>query len=478
MRSNAESSYAPETAAPEAAYADAIQAPPAAAPNSAAPSKWDESKKILVLDDEPNLLNLYKRIIGRLPSRPQVSIVNNAALALAMLDAEPFDLFITDLRMPKIDGFQVLLSARRRLPDLKTVVVTGMVEEQYRTRAYESGIDLFVEKPITPAEFRIFGECIEELLRKGDKNRGFRGIQSKSLMDLVQFECLSQKSCVLKITSGSLEGTVWIANGNVIDAEAENLRGEDAFRHIFAWKAGNFELTPASPDRERTIFTSYEGLLLECAQILDETAATAEQTAHEKGREVALLASVRGVESVLLVGEDGQFEARGLMDPERLVTWTHRVLRDFQGIGDILKAGSLQSVQAAGRERGLLFLPHAGRQVMAGMDRKMTVKFIRKAGRELATHLGELIPEANDHPTHFPTGSYTITSDGRVLVTNLPSSFPRVKMEVIGKVMLSTLATARELDCPLTELAADFPGIEVRARADDGGAIIFITPQE
>jgi hypothetical protein len=125
------------------------------------------------------------------------------------------------------------------------------------------------------------------------------------------------------------------------------------------------------------------------------------------------------------------------------------------------------------------------------MDRKMTVKFIRSSGRELAKLLGRDVvaegnapanaaaapPNAGEHAPHA-CGSFTISNTGKVNVSTLPASFPRVVMEVIGKVVLSALSTARELDSPLTELAADFPGLEVRARDADGGAIIFITPQE
>ena len=138
---------------------------------------------------------------------------------LALLEAEPFSLLITDLRMPKIDGFQVLMAARRSFRR-RTVAITGLGDQQYRARAYASGIDLYTEKPTTPTEIRLFSECVEALLAQGGHDGGFRGIQSKSLMDLIQIECLSQSSGVLRITRGSLEGRVWIDGGNVIDAEA------------------------------------------------------------------------------------------------------------------------------------------------------------------------------------------------------------------------------------------------------------------
>ena len=81
-------------------------------------------------------------------------------------------------------------------------------------------------------------------------------------------------------------------------------------------------------------------------------------------------------------------------------------------------------------------------------------------------------------PARFPRGSYTVSPSGSVVVSTLPRSFPREQMETIGKVVLSALASTRELGAPLAELAADFAGLEIRARDLAGGAIIFVTPQE
>jgi hypothetical protein len=81
-------------------------------------------------------------------------------------------------------------------------------------------------------------------------------------------------------------------------------------------------------------------------------------------------------------------------------------------------------------------------------------------------------------PARFPRGSYTVSAAGSIVVSTLPGSFPRDRMEAIGKVILSALSSARELGTPFSELAADFAGLEIRARDLAGGAIIFITPQE
>src|SRR5438876_4271442 len=225
--------------------------------------------KILLLDDDPALLDMYQEVLGKLPSRPEVHTASSGARGMAMLEAQPFRLLICDLRMPKMDGLQVLSIVRRKYPQMRTVALTSVIEEQYRSRAYALGVDLFWHKPTNEQEIKMFLECIESLLGR-ERDSGFRGIQSKSLVDIIQLECISQSSSVLRITNGPLTGRIWIQDGEIIDSEAGELRAEAAFQKILSWRAGGFETFPAEPSRPRTIFKSYNGLLLETAQALDE----------------------------------------------------------------------------------------------------------------------------------------------------------------------------------------------------------------
>src|SRR5450759_2184780 len=153
--------------------------------------------KILFLDDDADVLALYQEVFSKLPSRPEVRTATTGARALTLLDAEPFRLLICDLKMPKLDGLQVLSIVRRRFPELRTVVMTGLSDEEFRTRAYALGVDLFWLKPDTQQNMQMFLECLESLLGR-DADYGFRGVQSKSLMDIIQMECLSQSSTLLR----------------------------------------------------------------------------------------------------------------------------------------------------------------------------------------------------------------------------------------------------------------------------------------
>jgi two-component system response regulator YesN len=99
--------------------------------------------KILVLDDDSDWLELSREVLSQLPSKPEIRTATSGKRALAMLDAEPFRLLICDLKMPRIDGLQVLAIVRRRFPELRTVVLSGLEDEEFRSRAYALGVDLF-----------------------------------------------------------------------------------------------------------------------------------------------------------------------------------------------------------------------------------------------------------------------------------------------------------------------------------------------
>src|SRR6266498_5005733 len=236
--------------------------------------------KILLLDDDQDFLDLYREMLSQhLPSLPEVRVANSGARALSLLESEQFTLLIVDLNLPKMDGLQVLTIARRKYPRLRLVVLTGIRDEQFRTRAYALGVEQYWIKPETDQEMGLFMESIESLISR-EGHAGFRGVQSKSLVDIIQLECLSQSSCMLKIVNGVTEGKIYIQNGEVIDAEVPGITAEPAFQRILSWKTGSFETLPADPTRVRTIFTSYQGLLLNTAQAIDEAASLQPLTAE------------------------------------------------------------------------------------------------------------------------------------------------------------------------------------------------------
>ena len=341
--------------------------------------------KILLLDDDPDLLDMYREILAQLPSRPEISTAVSGSRAMAMLEAEPYRLLICDLKMPKMDGLQVLSIVRRKWPQLRTVVLTSVMDEHFRSRVYALGVDLFWQKPASETEITMFLECLESLLGQ-ETDIGFRGVQSKSLVDIIQLECISQSSSVLRIINGSLSGKIWILDGELVDSEADDLRGEPAFAKILSWRSGNFETLAAEPSRPRTIFKSYNALLLESAQALDESRGNVTAPVAEGSEGIPAPASplgkisqIDGVEFVLTMKspEQGGNEARGLESPERMAAWSKQTMERFTLLGERLQAGHVEQVEALGPQRNVALTKQGDTEFCVGWKNSMSADQIR-----------------------------------------------------------------------------------------------------
>jgi len=317
--------------------------------------------KILVLDDDADWLEACREIFADLPRHPEVRTALSSSRALAMLEAEPFHLLISDLKMPRMDGLQVLSIVRRRFPQLRTVVLSGLEDEEFRARAYALGVDLFWLKPDMQRNLKTFLDCLESLLRQ-DEESGFRGIQSKSLLDLLQIEGLARSSCVLRITRKALIAKLWLLNGELIDAEAEGLSGEAALRRILAWKSGAFESLPPEPERPRTIQQALPALLLEYAQEMDETPPPCGESPlsdEDQARGKLSLLPRAGAEWVVAVPADRRNEpvALGNGAAKPLTAWIRLTMEISKTLADHMEAGPLLYMAAHSLEKNCLLLP-------------------------------------------------------------------------------------------------------------------------
>jgi CheY-like chemotaxis protein len=339
-------------------------------------------QKILILDDEHDILEIYQEILARLPSQPEIHTADAGARALALLESDPFNLLLVDLRMPTMDGFQVLAIVRRKFPTLRVVVMTAAEDEQFRARAYAMGIDLYLEKPKTGKEIINFVDCIESMLEKEDVG-GFRGVQSKTLVDIVQLECLTQSSAILKITSATGEGRIWIQKGEIIDAACGELMGKDAFLEMLRWKAGSFEILPNDTPRPRTIFSSYENLLMETAHSLDE--AEAEEASAVEANSLAIFSRYKGVQFVVAVegADKTKFEHWAVENPEQMAAWVHQTTRALRTLGDRLEAGHLEQVEALGPQRHVAILTSDEQDLGVGFTRSASLPHIQETMKQI-----------------------------------------------------------------------------------------------
>lgn len=118
---------------------------------------------------------------------------------------------------------------------------------------------------------------------------GFRGVMRRvGLEDLIQLECMNCKSTLLEIMNEKLRGRIYIERGEIIHAVAGGLCGEPALYKLLALRGGEFSLKTLEPPERRTIHGQWMQLLMEAAQLRDETNFI---TAEPKGFSVASTSS-------------------------------------------------------------------------------------------------------------------------------------------------------------------------------------------
>jgi DNA-binding NtrC family response regulator len=104
--------------------------------------------KILVIDDESIVRTSCSRTLT--PEGYEVKLSQNGADAMKMLEGESFELVLTDLKMPDIDGIEVLKMIKQRWPETEVIVVTGYQTVDTAVKAIKLGAFDYLEKPFTP----------------------------------------------------------------------------------------------------------------------------------------------------------------------------------------------------------------------------------------------------------------------------------------------------------------------------------------
>jgi DNA-binding NtrC family response regulator len=102
--------------------------------------------RILAVDDELDMLALLKMIVEGY-SDHQVTVTNNPLEASELLQNETFDLILTDLKMPGMDGMEVLAQAKQKDEDALVMVITAYGSLESAEEAMAKGAFDFITKP-------------------------------------------------------------------------------------------------------------------------------------------------------------------------------------------------------------------------------------------------------------------------------------------------------------------------------------------
>jgi DNA-binding NtrC family response regulator len=106
-----------------------------------------ERARILVVDDKENIVKLFARILG---DGHELTTAADGGRAISLVASQPFDVVVTDLRMPGADGFEVLRAVKSRSPETEVIMMTAYATVGDAVEAMRQGAYDYLQKPFDP----------------------------------------------------------------------------------------------------------------------------------------------------------------------------------------------------------------------------------------------------------------------------------------------------------------------------------------
>ncbi len=220
-------------------------------------------KTILVVDDESLFTESLAMGLPALAPSLRVLTASNGLEARYVLESQEVDLVLTDLRMPVLDGFELVAYMTRHQPHIPVVVVTAFGAPDVGPRLRALGIDAFIEKPVSLPS--LVSRIETELARSAS---GFvRGIALPTFLQMLEIE---QKTCIVTVEAEGRSGTLHFVEGQLWDADVEGLTGEAAASVIVGWKEPLIALRFGQRPHAPRIKLELRHLLLDALRLHDE----------------------------------------------------------------------------------------------------------------------------------------------------------------------------------------------------------------
>ncbi|MBK9326303.1 MAG: sigma-54-dependent Fis family transcriptional regulator [Hydrogenophilales bacterium] len=128
--------------------------------------------RLLLVDDEKIALRNLEHVLAK--EGHQVTATQSGSHALDLLDSQPFDLVLTDMKMDKVDGMQLLRRCKAQHPDVEVIMITGFATLESAVAAMKEGAFHYIAKPFRLDEVRqTVAEALEKIRLKRE-NRALR----------------------------------------------------------------------------------------------------------------------------------------------------------------------------------------------------------------------------------------------------------------------------------------------------------------
>lgn len=340
-------------------------------------TKPARARRILLVDDDTAFTAFFKEfLLSYRPGAWVVHIADHYAPALVCLKEHAVDLVVLDIKMPIMDGLQLLTLLKRTHPELQVVILTSSATPEHRAQSLQNGAALFFDKTEIAGGLEKIYAALESV--SSAPPEGFRGmLRQVDLPEVLQMECLGRKSSVLEVTSPAAAGRIFIQDGSIIHAEFGAAHGEPALFQLLALSGGEFRLKPFARPARQTIDAHWESLLMESARLRDEAAA--EGTAAEPPVEAPGITAPgvqsapapaqppsphRHIREIVLCSNTGElFYEWQSSDVEKRIQLLNLILRLSASLGQCLSLARADRLEVETRDDRVVMLLQQDRRV-------------------------------------------------------------------------------------------------------------------
>ncbi|MEW6671286.1 MAG: response regulator [Thermodesulfobacteriota bacterium] len=224
-------------------------------------------EKILIAEDDTKLRNFFRMYFEKHKDTFEVIFAGDGEEAIEVLKQKYISLVITDLLMPKLDGFELLAYINNKFPHIPCIVVTGYPPSGLNQKLSNDNLIRVFQKP-----FRL-GELTEAILQALEPDMPGGVLKGISVASFLQMIKLEEKTCLFEVLSpGKGRGVFYFNEGDLYDAVYKDFIGEEAaLRLIVMQKAEiRFKNLPRKKIARR-INKELTGLIMEAARRMDES---------------------------------------------------------------------------------------------------------------------------------------------------------------------------------------------------------------
>jgi CheY-like chemotaxis protein len=176
---------------------------------------------VLIVDDEDNLN--WSLVTSLRKDGYTVDGAQTGEEALMRLQAAEYDCVVSDVKMPGMDGFELLQWLRQNQPRTRVVMMTAFGSPTARQDALRGGVVAYFEKPF---DLRALRDELRRMATAGPTSQDTAGYD---LLDVAQVISLARRDIALDVQNGGYAGVLRFVGGELHWAEAGELRGDEAF---------------------------------------------------------------------------------------------------------------------------------------------------------------------------------------------------------------------------------------------------------